>query len=98
MKYFVYGDIYLRNGDWVEQYIRGINGFIEKHEGKVLSRSVNMEKIEADPNLERFQILDGTPPTITPPNFQRWLTTGFAFPLQTPSRVLFARIRFQKFC
>ena len=57
MKYFVYGDIYLHNGDWVEEYISGINAFIEKHDGKVLSRSINMEKVEGDRDLPTNVIL-----------------------------------------
>ena len=57
MKYFVYGDIYVRNGSWVEEYVRAINAFIEKHDGKVLSRSVNMEKVEGDRDLPTNVIL-----------------------------------------
>jgi uncharacterized protein (DUF1330 family) len=50
-------DIYLRNGNWVEGYIRDINAFIEKHDGKVLSRSLKMEKVEGDRDLPTNVIL-----------------------------------------
>ena len=57
MKYFVYGDIYLKHENWVEEYLRDINSFIEKHGGTVLSRSVNMEKIEGNRLLPTNVIL-----------------------------------------
>lgn len=57
MKHFVYGDIYVRNDDWVEEYLQDINSFIQKHDGKVLSRSIKMEKIEGDRELPTNVIL-----------------------------------------
>lgn len=46
MKYYAYGEITLKHGGWVKEYLRGINAFIDKHGGRVLSRSINMEKLE----------------------------------------------------
>ena len=57
MKHFVFGEIYLKNDAWVRPYLRDINAFIEKHGGMVLSRSINMEKIEGDRELPTNVIL-----------------------------------------
>ena len=57
MKYYVYGDIYLKHGEWVQEYLRDINSFIEKHGGRVLSRSIKMEKVEGVRELSTNVIL-----------------------------------------
>jgi len=57
MKYYVYGEIFLKHGEWVREYLRGINSFIEKHGGRVLSRSIKMEKVEGERDLSTNVIL-----------------------------------------
>lgn len=57
MTCYVFGDIYLKHADWVEEYLSRINAFIEAHDGRVLSRSVNMEKVEGDRALPTNVIL-----------------------------------------
>ena len=57
MKYYMYGDIYLRNDNWVQGYLEGINHFIEKHNGVVLSRSLNVERLEGDRELPTNVVL-----------------------------------------
>lgn len=57
MRTYVYGEISLKHTDWVKPYLAGINAFIEKHGGRVLSRSVNMEKIEGGRELPTNVIL-----------------------------------------
>ena len=57
MKYFAMGEITLKNDDWVIEYVTNINTFIEKHDGKVLSRSIGMESIEGERPLPTNVIL-----------------------------------------
>ena len=57
MTYYVYGDIYLKHTEWVDEYLRNINSFIERHKGIVLSRSINMEKVEGDREIPSNVIL-----------------------------------------
>lgn len=57
MTYYVYGDIYLKHTKWLEEYLANINSFIERHEGIVLSRSINMEKVEGDREIPSNVIL-----------------------------------------
>ncbi len=57
MTYYAYGDITLKHTRWVEEYLREINAFIERHGGRVLSRSIRMEKIEGDRPLPTNVIL-----------------------------------------
>ena len=57
MRYFVYGEVTLKQQEWVKTYLSEINGFIEKHQGKVLSRSINMEKVEGKRSLPTNVIL-----------------------------------------
>lgn len=57
MKYYVYGEITLKHREWVGTYLREINTFIEQHNGKVLSRSINMEKVEGERALPTNVIL-----------------------------------------
>ena len=57
MTYYVYGDITLKHTHWVREYLRTINAFIEKHGGRVLSRTVRMEKVEGDRELPTNVIL-----------------------------------------
>ena len=57
MKYYVYGEIYLKHDEWVQEYLRDINSFIEKHGGRVLSRSIKMEKVEGIRELSTNVIL-----------------------------------------
>jgi len=46
MTYYVYGEITLQHSRWVKSYLADINNFIERHRGNVLSRSIEMEKVE----------------------------------------------------
>ncbi len=55
--YYAYGEIFLKQFDWVKEYTSKINSFIEAHGGRVLSRSINMEKIEGDRSLPTNVIL-----------------------------------------
>jgi len=48
MVFYVYGEITLKHQDWVEEYLSKINTFIEQHEGRVLSRTVHMERVEGE--------------------------------------------------
>jgi uncharacterized protein (DUF1330 family) len=57
MTYYAYGDITLKHGRWVGEYLRTINAFIEKHGGRVLSRTVRMEKVEGTRELPTNVIL-----------------------------------------
>ena len=57
MTYYVYGDIYLKNSEWIGKYLSEINSFIKKHKGIVLSRSINMEKVEGDREVPSNVIL-----------------------------------------
>lgn len=57
MTHYVYGDIYLKQPDWIEEYLRDINSFIEKHGRRVLSRTIKMEKVEGDRELPTNVIL-----------------------------------------
>ena len=57
MKYYVYGEIFLKHAEWVQEYLRDINSFIEKHGGRVLSRSIKMEKVEGERELSTNVIL-----------------------------------------
>jgi len=57
LTYFVMGEITLRNDDWVVEYVTNINAFIEKHGGKVLSRSIDVETIEGERPLPTNVIL-----------------------------------------
>jgi uncharacterized protein (DUF1330 family) len=57
MSYYVYGEITLKHQEWVKTYLAQINAFIKKHGGKVLSRSINMEKIEGECSLPTNVIL-----------------------------------------
>ena len=57
MTYFVYGEVTLIDQDWVSTYITQINAFIEKHHGRVLSRTINMEKLEGERSLPTNVIL-----------------------------------------
>ena len=57
MKYYVYGEIYLKHDEWVQEYLRDINSFIEKNGGRVLSRSIKMEKVEGIRELSTNVIL-----------------------------------------
>ena len=55
--HYVYGDIYLTDSAWVSEYLGRINSFIEKHGGRVLSRSINMEKVEGEREIPTNVIL-----------------------------------------
>ena len=57
MTYYVYGEIYLKHTEWVDEYLSNINSFIERHKGIVLSRSLNMEKVEGDREIPSNVIL-----------------------------------------
>ena len=57
MTYYAYGEITLKNQDWVEEYLGKINQFIERHHGTVLSRTIRMEKVEGDRALSTNVIL-----------------------------------------
>lgn len=57
--YYVFGEITLTDDDWVSEYLHGINAFIAKHGGEVLSRSINMERLEGDAALPTNVILIG---------------------------------------
>jgi uncharacterized protein (DUF1330 family) len=61
MTCYVYGDITLKHQDWVMEYLGRINGFIVKHGGRVLSRTIKMEKIEGDRPLPTNVILVAFP-------------------------------------
>lgn len=57
MKYYAYGEITLKHTKWVKEYLAKINPFIEKHGGRVLSRTTKMEKAEGDRALPSNVIL-----------------------------------------
>ena len=57
MRYYAYGDITLKHTGWVEEYLRKINSFIEKHGGRVVSRTIRMEKLEGSRDLPTNVIL-----------------------------------------
>lgn len=57
MTYYVYGELTLKQSSWVKAYLADINAFIEKHHGRVLSRSINMEKIDGQRPLPTNVIL-----------------------------------------
>ena len=57
MSYYALGEITLKNSAWVKEYLRSINAFIEKHEGRILSRTVKMEKLEGTRALPTNVIL-----------------------------------------
>lgn len=46
MIYYAMGEITVTDRDWVGEYLININQFISKHGGRVLSRSINMERVE----------------------------------------------------
>lgn len=56
-KYYTFGEVTLTNREWVRDYLTHINGFISKHGGVVLSRSVNMDKREGERALPTNVIL-----------------------------------------
>ena len=53
----VVGEITLKTQDWVMEYLGGINTFIHRHGGRVLSRTVKLEKVEGDRALPTNIIL-----------------------------------------
>ena len=55
--YYTFGEVTLTSQTWVREYLTHINGFIERHGGRVLSRSINMEKREGDRALPTNVIL-----------------------------------------
>jgi uncharacterized protein (DUF1330 family) len=55
--HYVYGEICLKHAEWVEAYLREINSFVEKHDGRVLSRTIKMEKVEGNRELPTNVIL-----------------------------------------
>jgi uncharacterized protein (DUF1330 family) len=56
-KYYTFGEVILTSQDWVREYLTHINGFIERHGGRVLSRTVNMDKREGERALPTNVIL-----------------------------------------
>ena len=48
MTCYVVGEITLKTQDWVIEYLGEINAFIHRHGGRVLSRTVKLEKVEGD--------------------------------------------------
>jgi len=57
MTYYAYGEITLKHANWVKEYVEKINPFISKHGGRVLSRTIKMEKLEGDRALPTNVIL-----------------------------------------
>ena len=57
MTYYAFGEITLKHASWVKEYLGTINSFIEKHNGRVLSRTVKMEKTEGHRALPTNVIL-----------------------------------------
>ena len=57
MKYYAYGDITLKHREWVKEYLGSVNSFIERHGGRVLSRTTKMEKLEGTRALPTNVIL-----------------------------------------
>ena len=57
MTYYAYGEITLKHTKWVKEYLASINAFIEKHGGRVLSRTTKMEKAEGSRDLPTNVIL-----------------------------------------
>lgn len=56
-KFYSFGEVTLINDGWVRDYLTHINGFIEKHGGKVLARTVKMEKREGERDMPTNVIL-----------------------------------------
>lgn len=59
--YYAYREITLKNQDWVLEYLRNIGPFIVKNRGVVLSRSINMRRLEGEIPLPTNVILIGFP-------------------------------------
>jgi uncharacterized protein (DUF1330 family) len=57
MTRYAYGEIILKKTNWVGEYVRKIKPFIEKHGGRVLSRTTRMEKVEGARSLPTNVIL-----------------------------------------
>jgi uncharacterized protein (DUF1330 family) len=57
MTYYAYGEITLKHQNWVKEYLANINPFIEKHGGRILSRTIRMEKAEGERALPTNVIL-----------------------------------------
>jgi uncharacterized protein (DUF1330 family) len=57
MTYYAMGEVTVIDREWVGEYLANINGFIEKHGGRVLSRSLKMERTEGERPLPTNVIL-----------------------------------------
>lgn len=57
MTYYAMGEITLKSKDWVRAYLDKINAFIECHDGRVLSRTLQLEKVEGERPLPTNVIL-----------------------------------------
>lgn len=56
-KYYSFGEVTLSDDGWVREYLATVNGHIEKHGGRVLARTVNMERSEGERPLPTNVIL-----------------------------------------
>lgn len=57
MKYYAMGELTVTDRGWVGEYLADINGFIEKHGGRVLSRSIRVERMEGERPLPTNVVL-----------------------------------------
>ena len=57
MTYYAMGEVTVTDREWVGDYLARINGFIEKHGGRVLSRSLKMERMEGERALPTNVVL-----------------------------------------
>jgi len=57
MTYYAMGEVTVRSIDWADEYLSKINAFISRHGGRVLSRTLRMEKLEGERELPTNVIL-----------------------------------------
>jgi uncharacterized protein (DUF1330 family) len=46
MKYYAVAEIDITDQSWVSDYVRNVTGIVERHGGRYLARTPNVEKIE----------------------------------------------------
>jgi hypothetical protein len=68
MSVFLIADVLLTDDAWVPDYAANVHALVEKHGGKYLSRSANIEILEGEPDakarqagsVSRFHMIDDT--------------------------------------
>jgi uncharacterized protein (DUF1330 family) len=46
MKYYSVGELEITDQSWVPAYVKNVTGLVERHGGRYLARTSNIEKIE----------------------------------------------------